>query len=75
MIFTVELEKYMVSIGILDIIINELRYGKKPCSIILLKIEKSLEVNFHCTILPFSLTVCLQVEGGRDFLLDIKEIA
>ena len=64
----------MASAGILGIVVSELRYGKKLCLIILLKVDKSLEVGFHRTILPLSLTVCLWVEGGEESPLDAKEI-
>ena len=65
----------MTNAGILGIVVNELYYEKKPCLIILLEIDKSSEIGFHCTILPFSLAICLQVEGGGEFSLNAKEIA
>ena len=49
----------MANISILGIIISELCYGKKPCSIILVEVDKDLEVSFDQTILPFGLIVCL----------------
>ena len=75
MIFAIELEKYMANTGILGIIISKLRYGKKLCPIILLKVDKGLEIGFHCTILLLSLVIRLWVEGSRESLLDAKEIA
>ena len=75
MISAIELEKYVAGTGIFGIIIGKFYYRKKPCSIILLKVDKSLEVDFHYNILPLSLVIYLQVEGGRKFLLDAKEIA
>ena len=59
MISAIKLEKYMVNAGILGIILGKLRYKKKLCPIILLKVDKSLEVDFYCAILPFGLTVRL----------------
>ena len=64
----------MASIGILGVIVGKLRYGKKLCRIILLKVNKGSEVNFYHSILLFSLTVCLQVESGGESLLNAKEI-
>ena len=64
----------MAGAGILSIIVNKLRYKKKSCLIILLKVDKNLEVSFYYTILPFSLVVCLQVEGGGESPLDAEEI-
>ena len=74
MIFVVELEKHMVNTSIFDIIIGKLRYGKKLGLIILLKVDKGLEVDFDCTILPLGLAIHLWIKGNRKFLLDVKEI-
>ena len=49
----------MTSASIFGIILDKLRHRKKLYSIILLKIDKDLEVNFYCAILPFGLTVRL----------------
>ena len=59
MISAIELEKYVANTGILGVIVGELRYGKKPCSIILLEVDKSLEIDFYYTILLLHLTVYL----------------
>ena len=74
MIFAIKLEKYMAGAGILGVIINKLCHKKKLCPIILLKVNKSLEVSFYCIILSFDLIVHLWVEGGGESLLDAKEI-
>ena len=74
MIFAIELERCVTSTGILSIIINKFRYKKKSYLIILLKVNKNLEVSFYHTILPFNLAVCLQVKGNKEFLFDVKEI-
>ena len=75
MISAVELEKYAVNIDIFSVIIGKLYHKKKLCPIILLKVDKSLEVGFYCIILSLSLAVYLQVKSGKKFLLDIEEIA
>ena len=75
MISAIELKKCVASAGILGIVVSELRHRKKLCPIILLKVDKGSKVGFHCTILPFGLTVRLWVEGGGESLLDTKEIA
>ena len=49
----------MINAGILGIVISKLRYIKKPCPIILLKIDKCLKVGFYYTILPFCLSIHL----------------
>ena len=65
----------MAGAGILGIIVDKLRHEKKPCSIILLEVDKSSEVGFHCAILPFGLTVRLYVEGNGESPSYAKEIA
>ena len=75
MISAIELEKYAAGASILGVVVGKLCHGKKPCPIILLKVDKGPEVGFHRTILLFHLAVCLWVEGGREFLLDAEEIA
>ena len=75
MISAIELEKCVADAGILGIVVSELRHRKKPCPIILLEVDKSSKVGFHCTILPFGLIIRLWVEGGGESPLDAKEIA
>ena len=74
MISVIELKKYMAGTGIFGIIVGKFYYGKKPCPIILLKVDKNVEVGFFCTILPLCLAVSLRVKGGRKFLLNTEEI-
>ena len=64
----------MAGTGILGVIVGKLRYKKKPYLIILLEIDKGLEIGFHRTILPFRLAVYLRVEGGGESLLNAKKI-
>ena len=75
MISAMKLKRYVTGAGIFGIIISELRHEKKPCPIILLKVDESLEVNFHCTILFLSLAVCLRVANSGEFPLYTKKIA
>ena len=65
----------MVITGIFGVVVSKLRHKKKLCPIILLKVDKGLELGFYHTILPFNLAVYLQIEGGREFPLNTKEIA
>ena len=74
MISVIELKRCVAGAGIFGIVVGELRLGKKLCPIILLKVDKGLEVSFYRTILLLSLAVCLWVEGGKESLLDAKEI-
>ena len=75
MISVIELEKCVAGAGIFGIIVGELCHEKKLCSIILLEVDKGLEVGFYCIILPLSLAVCLLVESGEESLFDVKKIA
>ena len=75
MIFAIELKKYIAYISILGVIIDKLRHKKKSYPIILLKVDKGLEVSFYYNFLFFGLTVYLWVEDGREFLHNAEEIA
>ena len=74
MISAIELKRCVISIGIFGVVVGKLCYEKKSCSIILFEVDKSLKRGFHCTILPFGLTVCLWIKNGRKSLLDAEEI-
>ena len=74
MVSVVELKRRMANASILGIIISKLCNRKKLCSVILLKVDKNLEISFYYTILLFDLTVCLWVEGGRESPLNAEEI-
>ena len=65
----------MPNAGILGIVVGKLYHEKNLCPIILLKVNERSKISFHYIILPFGLTVYLWVEGGREALLDTKEIA
>ena len=75
MISVIELKKCVAGAGIFGIVVGKLHHGKKSYSIILLEVDKNLEVGFHRTILPFNLAVRLRIEGGGEFPLDAEEIA
>ena len=64
----------MASTNICSVIVSKLHHNKKPYLIILLKIDKNLEINFYYIILPLNLAVYLQIESDKEFLFDIKEI-
>ena len=59
MISAIELKKCVAGAGILGIIISKLCYKKKPYPIILLKVDKDLEVGFYHIILPLNLAIRL----------------
>ena len=61
----------VVGTCILYIIIGKLHNWEKPSSVVLMVVDKDLEVGLHCTILLFCLPVCLGMKYGRKFLLDV----
>ena len=75
MISAIEFKRCVAGAGILGVVIGKLRHGKKLCPIILLEVDKGLEVGFHRVILPFSLTVHLWIEGGGESPFYAKKIA
>ena len=75
MISTIEFKRCIISASILGVVVSKFRHKKKLCLIILLKVDKSLEINFYYIVLPLSLAVHLRVEGDKKSLLNAKEIA
>ena len=74
MISAIELEKYVANISIFDNIVGKFCYKKKSYPIILLKVDRDLEIDFYCAILLFGLTIYLWIKSNRKFLLNTKEI-
>ena len=74
MIFAVKLKRHVIDASILGIIIDKFCYKKKPCLVILLKIDKSSKIGFNYIILPFGLTICLWVKANKEAQLNAKEI-
>lgn len=64
----------MANACIYCIVINKLRYLQKLYSVILFKIDNSLELNFYYIILSFGLTIRLKMKGDKKLLLDLEEI-
>ena len=75
MISTIELENCVAGAGIFGIVVGKHHHEKNLCPIILFKVDKGLEVSFHCTIQPLSLAVRLRIEGDGESPLDAEEIA
>ena len=74
MISAIKLKRFVAGAGIFGIVVSKFCYEKKPCPIILLKVDKNSKVDFHCTILPLNLAVRLWVKDGGESPLDVKEI-
>ena len=73
MISAIELKRYVASVGIFDIIVDKFRHEKKLYPIILLEVDKSLEIDFYYTILPFDLTIYLWIKNSEESLLNIEK--
>ena len=65
MISAIELKKCGASAGVLGVFVSKLRYEKKLCLIIKLKVDKGSKVGFHYTILPLNLAIRLWVKRSR----------
>ena len=61
----IQLEGDIADAGIFRIIIGEFSHRQELCPVIRLVVDKGPEVGLHCTILPFSLPISLELEGGR----------
>lgn len=72
-IVAVQLKGCVVGASIFCIIIDQFNYWKEFCPIVLLKVDKDLEIDFHYTVLPFSLAVNLRVKGSKKSLLNVQE--
>lgn len=69
-IAAVQLRRYVAGIGVFCIIIDKFSYWKKPYQVILLEVDKNLDVGFYFTVLSFSLIISLRIKGGKKFLFD-----
>lgn len=72
--FFVEFKKYKANTCIFGIVVYKFCHRQKLCPIILLLINKYLEINLYCAILPFNLAIYLNIKCNRELLLDIEEI-
>ena len=55
---TIKLKKYVVNASIFGIIIYKLCHKKKTYLVILLKIDKGLEICLYYILLSFNLAIC-----------------
>lgn len=70
----VELKKKKADTYVFCIIISKFRHWQEFCAIILLVIDKNLEISFYCIILFFSLTVNIEIKGGGEFFLNVYKV-
>lgn len=74
MIFIIQLKKYIFNISVFGIIICKLSYWQKICLVILLAVDKSLEIDFCFAILIFSLIIRLKLESNTKLILNSKKV-
>lgn len=65
MIAVVELKHCMDRIYIFYIVIYKFYYRQKLYLVILLPIDKNLEISLHNTILPLSLAICSNIKDDK----------
>lgn len=64
----------MTGARIFGIIVGKFSDKKKPCLIIIFKIDKYSKVNLYNIILSLNLAICLLIKGDRESSLDVKKI-
>lgn len=75
MVVIVEFKNHKIDICIFFIIIYKFDYWKKFYSIILLKIDKILEICFYYTIFSLYLIINLLVKSYKESLFNLQKIA
>lgn len=65
----------MASICIFGIAVCKFCRRQEFCLVILLFVDKCLEIGFYCAVLPLILAIYLRLKGGREVLIDVEEIA
>ena len=65
LLFAIELERYVADTRIFGIIIYKFYHGQEFCQVILLSINKNLEIRLHYTVLPLYLIIYLMLESFR----------
>lgn len=74
MIATIELKRRIVSTRILSIVIHEFQYRQESCPIILLSIDKNMQMNFHHAVLSLGWAICLRIKSDEKLLLNAKKV-
>lgn len=59
-----------MSASVFSVIICKLNYQKEFSPIVLIEVDKDLEINFNNSVLSFDLIVGKNMENGGKFLLD-----
>ena len=75
MIVAVQLERRVTGAYVFCIVISKLGHWQELSLVILLEVDKVLEIHFHSAVLPLGLPICLQIKGGRNPSLVAEEVA
>ncbi len=71
---TIELKRQMIRTCILGIAVYKLGHRQVPSSIILLPIDKHVEVHFHCDVLSIGLAAGSLVKSDEEFSFNSQKI-
>ena len=70
----VKLKRCVTNTNVFYIIISKFSHKKKFGLIILFVINKNLEINLYCIVLPLGLAINLWAKSNRKPLFNLKEI-
>ena len=65
MVPKVQFKGHMTDTCVFGIVVSKLGHCKEPSPVILLEVDKSLEISFYSAVLPLGLTVNLRVKRGK----------
>lgn len=74
MIVAIELKKREAGPCIFSIVIHKFCYGQKHRPIVLSSMDESMQISFHCIILPLDLAVRLWIKCSEKFLLNAEKV-
>jgi len=74
MLSSVKEKRCLLCCGMFSVVMTELSYRQPFSPIVLLLIDKDVEVFLNILIHSFRLSVSGRVKGGRSILLDAKEV-
>lgn len=73
MIIAVELREYVTGTCILDVIIYKFRYWQEFCPMVLLPIDKNMQISFYCAMFSFLSAICLGIKCREKLSLDFQQ--
>ena len=64
MIAAIKFEQYVIGASVFGVIVRKLSHQYKPGPVILLEVDKNLEISLYTTVLPLCLAVSLRLKRG-----------